>query len=56
MTDMYYHLKEVLKCQDCEWPLSYSYDVGYMCYMAKCPVCKMEYQVNDEKILKGKKK
>ena len=52
MTDMYFHLKEKLSC--CDFPLSYQYDVGYMCYMAKCPICEETYQVNVEVITKGK--
>lgn len=53
MTDMYYHLKEKLSC--CDFPLTYSYDVGYMCYMAVCILCDTLYQVNVETINKGKR-
>lgn len=43
--DMYYSLKEELKCQECKHDLKYSEDTGYMSYKAVCISCGKSYEV-----------
>lgn len=47
--DMYYKLKDELSCDDCKFPLAYLKDIGYMSYVAVCPACRKEYEINLEK-------
>jgi uncharacterized protein YbaR (Trm112 family) len=51
--DMYYHLKEVLSCQECNHPLKHDGDTGYLSYTAVCVGCGKEYEIDLEIKLKG---
>lgn len=53
--DMYYYLKELLSCEDCGFPLSYSHDTGYNSYVAVCFICEKEYEIDVEIKLKRSK-